>query len=89
MENEIKLIWKEFNDMGPLSGYSRFNMEVCAVKKKVSKVYSVAWLTHLSTDGLLRSWMFGWKCHAASWLPLSKESKMFVWRLHPIPWHPF
>lgn len=70
--------------MGPLSGYSRFNMEVCAVKKKkVSKVYSVAWLTHLSTDGLLSCWMFGWKC------PLSKESKMFGWRLHPIPWHPF
>lgn len=30
----IKLIWIEFIDMGPLSGYSRFNMEVCRVKKK-------------------------------------------------------
>ena len=37
MENEIKLIWKEFNDMGPLSGYSQFNMEVCAVKKRYQK----------------------------------------------------
>ena len=85
--------------MGPLSVYSRFNMEVCEVKEKVAKVYSDAWLTHLSTEGLLRSWMFGWKCHPSLlasqgvwdvWLeasphPLASILKTFGETFHPKP----
>lgn len=36
-KRNIKLIRIEFIDMGPLSGYSRFNMEVCRVKKRYQK----------------------------------------------------
>jgi hypothetical protein len=41
----IKLDQAEFTDMGPLSGDSRFNMEVCTVKKGVRSKFE--WLAEV------------------------------------------
>lgn len=35
----IKSDQANFIDMGPLSGYSRFNMETCTVKKDVKSLF--------------------------------------------------